>query len=252
VTSWSPGPGCAGLDAGEVHVWRFGLDPPAGDLTRFEPTLDGDERRRADRFRIEVLRRRFVAGRGALRAILGAYLGCPAGSVAFAYGEHGKPRLVDDAGLEFNLAHSHDRAVCALALGRAVGVDVEAVRPLDDAGRIIGRFFSPREQAEFLALPETERLAAFFRAWARKEAFLKAVGTGLATQLDSFDVTLGPAQPAALLRVGDDPSEAARWSLRDLDAGPGFAGAVAVAVAAWGAGFVLRVRDGLPSGAPVS
>ena len=105
-------------------------------------------------------------------------------------------------------------------------MDVEAVRALENAERIIERFFSAREQAEFLALPDADRRAAFFRGWSRKEAFLKATGTGLSTRLDSFDVTLGPV--ASLLRVGDDPDEAGRWSLLDLDAGPDFAAALAV------------------------
>jgi 4'-phosphopantetheinyl transferase len=222
----------AGLADGEVHVWRFRLDRSSEEhLASFAFALSDDERRRAERFRIGDLRRRFVVGRLTLKAVLGHYLGCLWDKVEFSYGTHGKPRLAEAfaaVGLEFNLAHSYELALVALTKRRAVGVDVEAIRPMRDAERIIQRFFSPREQAEFLALPETERLAAFFRGWTRKEAFLKATGTGLATELDAFDVTLGPDEPAALLRVGDDPSEAARWSLHDLDAGPGFAAALAV------------------------
>jgi 4'-phosphopantetheinyl transferase len=109
-----------------------------------------------------------------------------------------------------------------------VGVDVEAARPLESAERIIRRFFSPQECATFLALGEAERQAAFFRAWARKEAFLKATGTGLSTALDSFDVTLHPSEPARILRIGDDPAEPSRWWLGDVDAGPGFAAALVV------------------------
>lgn len=221
----------AGLANGEVHIWRFRLDCTDEHLARFESFLSDDERRRADRFRIGDLRRRFVAGRLSLKAVLGSYLGCLWDTVEFSYGPHGKPRLAEafaSGGLEFNLAHSHELALVALTKGRAVGVDVEAVRPMRDAERIIQRFFSPRERAEFLSLPEAGRLAAFFRGWTRKEAFLKATGTGLATELDAFDVTLGPDAPATLLRVGDDPSEPARWSLHDLDAGPEFAAALAV------------------------
>jgi 4'-phosphopantetheinyl transferase len=227
----SPVPAESGfeLPAGEVHVWRFGLDPPPDTLAPLESTLCAPERARADRFRTETLRRRFIAGRGNLRAILGSYVDLPAGQIAFGYGTHGKPWLVGASGLDFNLAHSHGVALCAVTRGGAVGVDIEAARPLESAERIIRRFFSPAECAAFLGLPEAERPAAFFRAWARKEAFLKATGTGLSTALDSFDVTLGPGEPAALLRVGDDPAECARWWLRDLDAGPGFAAALVAA-----------------------
>ena len=94
--------------------------------------------------------------------------------------------------------------------------------------------------SEFLAFSPPDRLATFYRGWSRKEAFLKATGTGLSTELDSFDVTLGPF--ASLLRVGDDPAEASRWTLRDLDPGPGFAGAVAVRADR----VVLKFWEGLP------
>jgi 4'-phosphopantetheinyl transferase len=106
-------------------------------------------------------------------------------------------------------------------------VDVEKLRPVGESARIVARYFTPREQAEFLAHAEPERTAAFFRGWTRKEAFLKATGTGIAAGLDSFEVTLAP-DLAALVRVGDDPSAADRWTLRDLDAEPGYAAAVAV------------------------
>ncbi len=228
----------------DIHVWRFTLDPPDHMLARFERTLNDAELQRVNRFRTETLRRRFVAGRGGLRAILGAFLGgLPADQVAFAYGDHGKPRLagLGNGRVQFNLAHSHGLALCAVSLGRELGVDLEMTRPLDNAERIIERFFSPREQAEFLTLPDPDRRAAFFRGWSRKEAFLKATGTGLSTALDSFDVTLGPI--ASLLRVGDDPAEAARWSLYDLHPGPAFAAALAV----FGDRLTVKLWDGLPA-----
>lgn len=229
----------------EVHAWRFTLDPPSDRLSRYERSLNADELRRADRFRTEALRRRFVVGRGGLRAVLGRHLGCAAGDVEFSYGEHGKPALAQDRGIEFNLAHTQDIALCAVARGRAVGVDVEGLRAIDNAARIILRFFSPREQTDFLALSDSERYTAFFRGWTRKEAFLKATGTGLATELDSFDVTLRPDQPAALLRVGSDPSEVNRWTICDIDVGPGLA--AALVVAAHPDGLSLRFWDGIPT-----
>ena len=216
----------------EVHVWRFPLDLDEARLGQLEATLSDDERARADRFRGAALRQRFIAGRGTLRAILAGYLEIAPARVAFVYGTHGKPALARQTGLEFNLAHSADVACCAVGWGRSVGIDVEAVRPMDNAERIIGRYFTPREQAEFLAHPVAERLSAFYRGWTRKEAFLKATGKGLAAALDSFEVALGSdagSSRSLLLRAGDDPDEAGRWTLRDLDAPPGFAAALAVA-----------------------
>ena len=212
------------LEPGAIHVWRIDLDPSDARLDERSRSLSADERARADRFRLPLLRRRFAAGRGALRAVLAGYLGVGAGDVAFAYGDHGKPRLArDSGGVEFNLAHSHGVGLCAVTAARAVGVDVEQIRPIGEAGRIIGRYFTPAEQAEYLGHPEPERDEAFFRGWTRKEAFLKATGKGIAGGLDSFEVALGVSGPL-LRRVGGDPDEAGRWSLLDVDAGPGFLG----------------------------
>jgi len=240
-----PAPLRMALGEREAHVWRFPLDLPASALAGWERSLSDDERRRADRFRTPALRRRFVAGRGGLRAVLSAYLGCPPERVGFVYGRHGKPALapgLTPGPFEFNLSHSGELALCAVSSVGVVGVDIEAVRPMEANGQnLVGRFFSPRERDDFFSLPEPERLAAFFRGWTRKEAFLKATGTGLATVLDSFDVPLDPAAPPAVLRVADDPGASARWSLFDLDPGPGYAAALAVETG--GAPIVVKVRN---------
>lgn len=227
---WTPAPLLITLENPQVHIWRISLDPPTPLLHSFETTLNADELHRANRFRTPALRRKFLAGRGALRAILAAYLLRDPSTVTFAYESHGKPVIAGEttARLEFNLSHTADLALLALAQGRPLGVDVEERKPMDNAEKIISRFFSPREQADFLALPPADRNAAFFRAWTRKEAYLKAKGTGLSTQLDSFDVTLKPSESPALTRIGDDPAEPARWSLLDLHPGPGFPAALAV------------------------
>ncbi len=233
---WSSSIGFRGLLDNEVHVWRFGLDAPSSVLNRFEATLSHDEIARADRFRGPGLRARFIAGRGGLRAILARYTGRTPDALEFAYRENGKPWLTGEPNppkLEFNLAHSHEVALCAVVANRVVGVDIEHMRPMENGPAIIQRFFSPSERAAFLGLPEAERFAAFYRGWTRKEAYLKAVGTGLATELDSFDVPLAPGEPPALLRIGDDPVEPGRWLMCDIEPGPGYAGSLVVARGEW-------------------
>jgi len=218
------------LHPSEAHVWRFGLEPPATELAELESTLDDRELRRADSFRGKGLRSKFVAGRGMLRRLLGGYLGEAPSRIAFTYGANGKPELASDrTEFRFNLAHTGSLALLAVTKAGAVGVDVEALRPFENAERIIERFFSKAEQKAFLDLPESERFTAFYLGWTRKEAYLKAVGTGLATRLDSFDVSLTPGLPAALLRVEDDPDAHKHWEMFDLNPGEGFAGALVVA-----------------------
>ncbi|HEX5761016.1 MAG TPA: 4'-phosphopantetheinyl transferase superfamily protein [Thermoanaerobaculia bacterium] len=234
------------LPAGELHLWAAPLDPPAERIEELRALLAPDERARVERFRFEVHRRRFAVGRGVLRALLGAYLDVPPERLAFTYGERGKPDLAPGSAaagpLHFNLSHSHELALLAVTREREVGADVEQLRPLDDLEKIAERFFSAAEHAQLMALPEAERVAAFFRCWTRKEAYLKALGVGLAAPLDAFVVTLGPQEPARMLTLEGDAERAARWALAHLEPAPRYFGAVAVeaaglAVRAWTLAF---------------
>jgi 4'-phosphopantetheinyl transferase len=99
---------------------------------------------------------------------------------------------------------------------------------MHDADDIAARFFSAAENAVYRELPADQKPLAFHLCWTRKEAYVKALGDGLAQPLDQFDVSLTPGRPARLLRVASDPDEAARWSLISMTPLPGFAAAVAV------------------------
>jgi 4'-phosphopantetheinyl transferase len=166
-----------------------------------------------------------------LRSILGRYLNTDPRHLQFSRGPHGKPALATERGSDavcFNLAHSHDVALCAVARGRDIGVDVERVRADVNVDLIAERFFSQREIAALGSLPPERKLTAFFTCWVRKEAYVKARGDGLAMDLDSFSVSLSPGEPAALLDVQGHPEEALAWSLTELDFDPSFAAALAV------------------------
>jgi 4'-phosphopantetheinyl transferase len=218
------------LPADEVHVWYASLETSQSTASWLATTLSKEEIDRANRFSFEQHRRQFIAGRGMLRAILAAYLGVGPSRVEIVCAEWGKPRLLGcNASLRFNLSHSEGLAAYALAWGREVGIDVEHVRPITDELSIARQHFSEREQNVLRNLVGAHRQRAFFRAWVRKEAWLKAVGTGLSYRLDRVEVTLGEDEPAQLLTVNDDASEAARWSLLELAPAFGYMGALAVA-----------------------
>jgi 4'-phosphopantetheinyl transferase len=219
---------------GMIDVWSASLEPPEVLRARLVECLSSDERARAERFVFPRDRHRFVAGRAFLRLLLAQYLGTDAGAIEFRYGPHGKPFLAHEQwGLRFNLAHAGGLAVCALARGGELGVDVERVRPLSDAEAVARSNFSPRENAALAALPEGDRLRGFFEAWTRKEAFLKALGDGLARPLDSFDVSLGPGEEPRLLQTLENPAEAAQYSLHAFDPEPGYVAALAVTGQGW-------------------
>ncbi|HUP42344.1 MAG TPA: 4'-phosphopantetheinyl transferase superfamily protein [Thermoanaerobaculia bacterium] len=223
---------------GEVQLWLADLDRPAVPLAALAATLDPEERKRAARFRFEVHRRRFTAGRGLLRWLLGRLLSAAPEALVFGYEAKGKPHLVlpQDGepgqhlgqGLRFNLSHSANGALLAVARGRDLGVDLEAVRPMDDADALVERFFHPAERRAFAALGPEHRLTAFFSGWTRKEAYLKARGDGLSLPTSEFEVALAPGGPAGLIAFGREPEEVGRWSFAAFEPAQGFLGAVAV------------------------
>jgi 4'-phosphopantetheinyl transferase len=143
-------------------------------------------------------------------------------------GPAGKPFLADqNPALQFNLSDSGDLALIGFARGCDLGVDIEFVKRMADTEMIASRFFSPEECSDLLGLAEEERTAAFFRCWTRKEAYLKALGDGLAAPLDSFQVTLRPNEEPRLLRTALAGGETAHWHLYHLAPAPDYFGAVA-------------------------
>ncbi len=221
------------LERGVIDVWRGELDQEPQVLQRLETFLSADERRRASLFRFDRDRARYVVGRGLLRALLGRYLAVDPARLRFLYSIHQKPSL-GGRGPAFNLAHSEATALFAFSPSFDVGIDVELFRSEFEGDRIAKRFFSPAEVDALQALPEEERGVAFLTCWTRKEAFLKARGDGLTLALDSFDVSLAPNAPAALLRTGWSSTECSRWQLADLsDAERGEVAAVAAPATGW-------------------
>jgi 4'-phosphopantetheinyl transferase len=190
--------------------------------------LSADEKARAARFHFDEHRRAFALGRGVLRGLLGAFLALSPDKIQFTYGPKGKPALPDAAQpLRFNTSNCGNLAVYAFLNGCEIGIDVERVRPMPDMEQIAARFFAPEEAAELTALAEPDRTRAFFSCWTRKEAYIKAVGDGLAVALDSFRVTLGPGVPAGMLCLGGSAVAARAWTLHDFNAGRELVGALA-------------------------
>src|SRR3989442_12351874 len=217
-----------GDDAIEVVVIRLAIGPAA---VRASAVLLSDaERQRAGRFVLDRDATRFIVARAGLRQLLAARLGVRPESVELVYGARGKPALAlpgADSDLRFNVSHRDEVAVYAFSFGREVGIDVEAVRMIRDADAIAARSFSRRENEAYRALDPRDRLLGFFNCWTRKEAFVKALGDGLAVPLDCFDVTLAPGEPAKVLRVESTPGDDSGWWLDSLCPAAGYVAAIA-------------------------
>ena len=233
---WPVPPVTVTLSSDEVHIWRAALDLAPPQVHYLRDILSEDEVQRADRFAFERDRKHFTVARGLLRLVLSRYLNSDPRQLRFCYSPYGKPALILPAGADslfFNVSHAHGLALYALARGSELGVDIEYVRPIPEVERIAQQFFSAQEQATLQALPEDQRLAAFFMCWTRKEAYIKARGEGLSLPLDQFNVSLAPGAPAKLLAVASDEREHTRWALQSLDPGPGYVAALAIAGQGW-------------------
>ena len=170
-----------------AHVWLAPLDVPAATVERLWALLSPAERARAARFHAETHRRRFVVRRARLRELLAPYVGCAPRAVELEEPPGRKPRLAGRAEIAFSVSHSGELAAFAVGT-RAVGVDIERIEPSVDL-EAVTRSFAERERAAISGAPEAGRLRRFFECWTCKEAYVKARGNGLATPLDTFDVS---------------------------------------------------------------
>lgn len=211
---------------GEAHLWCGRTDVDGDDLARLRAMLSADERDRAAKIVLPAVRRRFTAARGILREILGRYAGLRPSEIAFAYGPHGKPAIVD--GVRFSLSHTEEVVAVAVHRDREVGVDVERLRAVGNHRDVAKRFFAPAEHAVLAALSGEAADRAFLRCWTRKEACSKVYGEALIPMLKRLEVTVDPAAAARLVAIDGNPAAADGWILEDFEPESGYVGALAI------------------------
>jgi 4'-phosphopantetheinyl transferase len=244
LCDWTPGADCSALAADEIRVWCVeldaGLETAAVDAA--EPGLEiallaPDEQERAARFVRARDRRRFVRCRAALREILGCLLGQSPDSIRFRARGRGKPELDTGAwedgshAIRFNVSHSSDLALIAACRGRELGVDLEQVRRIGEAGRIVDSFFSPSEQAEFAAIADDAKPRAFMRGWTRKEAILKGLGSGIGGLSARIETGFATTELTGRFTPAVPSPQIDQWQLWEAAPRPGFVAALAGRVA---------------------
>ena len=217
-----PSPGPDG-----IIVFDFSLLPGQARVHALLPHLDAGEHERANRFATPALRELFIVAHGQTREILAGLLGTKPEDLRFVYGREGKPCLPELAALalEFNLTHTSDRALLAVARGRRVGVDLERLRPMPDALDLATRYFHPKEIQALCQQDPVTRAAAFLSAWTRKESYVKAVGGGLSLPLSDFHAEPGPGQIRRWVADGNSRDKCA-WFVGDLAVGDDHVAAV--------------------------
>ena len=233
---WRSPPDHLTLADDEVHTWRAYSNTHASNASELARVLSDDELKRANRFRFEKDRQLFIMAHGALRGILGRYLDEDPSSLCFRYNKHGKPALENGKTphpLRFNLSHSGGLVLFGFSMHREIGIDVEYKHRKSDIDGIANRFFAEEERKVFASLREDLKVQAFFNCWTRKEAFVKARGTGLTTPLDKFEVSLCPGESVELRSTAYDTTDVDNWSLGELLPGKDYIGALAVEGMGW-------------------
>ena len=208
---------------GDVHVWDIDLRSAISDPTSID-ILDEEEHARAAHLRDPIHREEFLRAHVTMRIFLGRYAKLEASQLRFAKNPRGKPHLIHDpaaSGIRFSFSRSDGRAALALSKGRDIGVDIERItdRGLDG---IALRALAAAELDFFRGLPAGAQRSAFFAIWTRKEAFLKALGEGLAIAPAEVDTISIPG------RVRLSQKRQRGWRVQDVEVAEGYAAAVAV------------------------
>ncbi len=211
------------LAQNETHVWLAGLDNAATSVEPFADCLSPAERDRAARFKFLPDRTRYLIAHAALRSILGMYLSVHPAAIEFDSGPMGKPKLAQNfygSEIEFNLSHSGELALIAVARGGEIGIDIERIQENFAFEPIAQRFFTSREMTALSVLPPELRREAFYKCWTSKEALMKAKGLGLSGSLDEVRVRLTAAGVRVTAAVHD-------WALVEPSPISGYAAALA-------------------------
>ncbi|HVZ77755.1 MAG TPA: 4'-phosphopantetheinyl transferase superfamily protein [Gemmatimonadaceae bacterium] len=190
-------PAITTLSPVDIHVWHVSLDLTPSAVTDAARLLPQAEREKTALVAGEAQRARLTLSRGLVRGILAGYLEKSAPEIAIRRSSRGKPFVIgegDAPPLHFSVSHAGDHMLVCVTRSEDVGVDLERMTRVVDVERIAARFFSPAEYEALVALDRQERADAFFRAWVRKEAVVKALGTGIASAFDAFAVPMGRDQ----------------------------------------------------------
>lgn len=221
---WQKTPEDLALSAEYIDIWYCYINQHRARLDALYALLNKAECQRAARLKSNQHCQQFVITRGILRQYLAQLTNSDPQDLIIDYLEHGKPVLCQQQGnITFNISHAHDFALIAITKGSSVGIDIEKINQEIQMSALVARVFSVAEQQAFNNLPKTLQFQAFFACWTRKEAFLKAIGTGVAYGLKNVDVTVDPRQDMPTIKL---QSSTDLWLARDLPVGQDYAACV--------------------------
>lgn len=208
-------------DIHTVDIWQIYIDIPAASIQSLKNTLDTQELERYQRLH-KKHQQSFLVSHIACRQILAQYLNLSAKQINYKKNKYGKPQLDHDTTICFNMSHSHNYAIIAISNHADVGVDIEFIKEKPSWEKIARRFFHPNEIAYLLDQDTNKQKTTFFQIWTRKEAYIKALGTGFATPFSSFDVITKDE-----IIDSDTNPDTNNWYQKDLKIIPQYTAAIA-------------------------
>lgn len=215
------------LHENEVHVWYIDIKEQLTSIDLYWNVLSADEKNKALAYKFEKDKNCAIIARGTLRELLGQYLKTKPSALNFKYSKYGKPRVINSDEIQFNLSHSGTTILIGFVKNHHIGIDVERIKEIDYMA--VGQHsFSKEELNNLLALDKAYHTQAFYNCWTRKEAFIKAVGSGLSFPLDQFVVSLDSAEKAYLLDTKWNTNEKLQWTLHSIIPDENYIGAFAI------------------------
>jgi 4'-phosphopantetheinyl transferase len=179
----------------EVHIWRVEVEQFNEWVPYFVRSLSSYERARAEHYCFDEDRIRFIISRGILRILLSNYSNVAPNRIVLQRGFYGKPFFENQSNavnLQFNITHSAELALYAVTQMRRVGIDIEYMREIPHMYQLVLQLFSPREQYQWMKIPQDLKRQAFLKAWTGKEAYVKTLGLGFIYPLNQVEIALGP------------------------------------------------------------
>lgn len=217
------------INSHQIHVWSINVsNVPENFQNSYYGLLSPNERSRVSKLRFLKDQRTFIIARGVLKKLSGYYLNIDPKMVDFEYEKFGKPRYRNNSPIKFNVSHSGNLILIGFTKDYELGVDIEYIKEDFNMMEIARNFFSKQEIRSLERLPTKEKPIGFYRCWTRKEAIIKAIGTGLSFPLDSFAVSLDHDLNALLQTTTWNPSEKKNWTLHSFRPNKKYMAAIAI------------------------
>lgn len=213
----------------DVHIWTVCTDKFSDEtLNDTLNLLSTDEKKRAKRYHFVRDQKKYIIARGILRKILSCYVEHHPRELLIKYNSYGKPFLVGNQSLFFNVSHSDNLVLYGFTKIHRIGVDIERLKPIENLDQIVDYYFTIIEKDQFARLPPHMRNDAFFRWWTLKEAYVKSKGKGLSLPLNEFSVSFMPGEKVRLIESKDDKYFYKNWFLNTIKTKAGYIAAIAV------------------------